>query len=115
VELVKGVVGDGAADARGDGLARVADKVGHSEDLLRHLGVHLELPVVRQLEDKRAWSAVSTMTMSVMKSGPSWRAMALITDGRFGLSPDKDSSVKCSSGPSCTRSGPKTMRGFFNL
>ena len=53
VEVVEVDGGDGAADAAGDGLAGVADKVGHAEDRAhvgRVGGVVLEVPVERDLE-----------------------------------------------------------------
>ncbi|TNN40446.1 Myocyte-specific enhancer factor 2C [Liparis tanakae] len=56
----------------------------------------------------RAWSAVSMVMTSVKKSGPSSRQMALMTLALLGLSPDSDSMVNCSSGPSITMSGPNS-------
>lgn len=57
--------------------------------------------------DNLAWSAVSTTTISVQKSGPSSKHNAFISFGRFGLPPDILRTVNCSSGPSITKSGPK--------
>ena len=62
-----------------------------------------------------AWSEVSTIIMSVMKSGPKLIYKDWMTFSRLGLPPDNDKIVNCSSGPSMTRSGPKTTLDFFNL
>eukprot|EP01139_Manchomonas_bermudensis_P003285 Amastigsp_a8494_19.p3 type:complete len:280 gc:universal Amastigsp_a8494_19:356-1195(+) len=62
---------------------------------------------------RRAWSEVSTVRMSVEKSGPSWSTMSRIWPERLGLPPERLSTVSCSSGWSITMSGPKTTRAVF--
>lgn len=61
-----------------------------------------------------AWSPVSTITISVQKSGPNSRHRDLIMLGFLGFPPDNDCLVKCSSGPSITRSGPYITLQEYN-
>lgn len=84
------------------------------------LGLVLKVPVRSKFEAQQtyqlydswreslAWSAVSTVMISVQKSGPNSKHKVLMTFGLFGLSPERLSWVNCSSGANITRSGPKT-------
>eukprot|EP01085_Mycamoeba_gemmipara_P004160 Mycagemm_TRINITY_DN10274_c0_g1::TRINITY_DN10274_c0_g1_i1::g.4160::m.4160 type:complete len:118 gc:universal TRINITY_DN10274_c0_g1_i1:752-1105(+) len=40
---------------------------------------HEKYQLYESFSERRAWSAVSTVMISVIKSGPSWRARALMT------------------------------------
>eukprot|EP00732_Lithocolla_globosa_P002281 Lithocolla_globosa_v1_NODE_1449_length_2569_cov_1158.698886.p4 type:complete len:155 gc:universal NODE_1449_length_2569_cov_1158.698886:1892-1428(-) len=79
------------------------------------LGSHSKCQLYDNWRDRRAWSEVSMVMMSVQKSGPSSRHSERIWLGRLGLPPDRLRSVNCSSGCSITSSGPNSTRAFFSL
>mmetsp|Transcript_8781 Transcript_8781/g.21693 ORF Transcript_8781/g.21693 Transcript_8781/m.21693 type:complete len:254 (-) Transcript_8781:1299-2060(-) len=63
----------------------------------------------------RAWSNVSTVMISVEKSGPSARRIDWIWWPFFGFPPESERTVNCSSGCSIASSGPKTTRATRDL
>jgi len=58
--------------------------------------------------DSRQWSEVSTITTSVIKSGPRESYKHFMAFSFFGFPPDMLTRVKFSSGPNNTKSGPNT-------
>lgn len=62
-----------------------------------------------------AWSDVSTINISVIKSGPNTKDNVLIAPSFLGLPPDNDKTVNSSSGANETISGPNTTLDLLSL